>query len=79
VTLLELVKAQYSDPNRFIANLKSRMRLHGISQYQMAKRSGVSAKHIARWLTDNPKRRVRPTIKSMLILDETMDKLTEGE
>lgn len=67
------VHRRYRRPAAFILELRSRMRLHGITQGQLARRSGFSPSHITRWLGEN--RSVVPSLETMIILDEAMEQL----
>jgi len=78
-TLYDLVRARYGDPDRFIRELRSRMKAEGVSQAKLARRSGYKPSVISRWFTMNESVRVRPSYEAMLILDEALDQIMEGK
>lgn len=50
------------------------MRVHGISQFKVAKRSGFHPTHVSRWMNGH----VKPTLETMVKLDEALMLLIEG-
>lgn len=69
--------ARYGDAKRFVSNLKKRMDLHGISRAQLAERSGFSPVHLSYWLGKAMHR--TPSVPTMVVLDETVDRLISGD
>jgi transcriptional regulator with XRE-family HTH domain len=75
VSLYDAVQMTYGDAGEFVANLRSRMKLHGISAGKLGVRAGFKASNMSFWL--NGKR--KPGLKTMLILDEAINQLIEGK
>lgn len=71
------IRSRYADPTAFIRSLKARMALHGITQADVARRSGFNPTHVSRWL--GRRQSVAPTMETMVLLDETVERLTTGE
>lgn len=71
------IHRRYRKPRAFITQLKAKMELHGVSQAAVARVSGFHPTNVSRWLGENE--RVLPTMETMVILDETVDRIIEGE
>lgn len=71
------VHRRYGDPKAFIRSYRHRMRLHGISQAQIAARSGFLAVNVSYWLGKSARR--VPSMESMVVLDEALEQLIKGE
>lgn len=71
------IHARYHDADEFVRKLKSRMALHGITQGVVARRSGFHPTHISRWI--GKRRSVKPTMETMVLLDETLERLIQGD
>lgn len=69
--IFEIVHQRFGNSESFIRALKSRMKLYRISQAALARRSGYHATHLNRWMNGH----VRPSLETMLKLDEAMDQL----
>lgn len=67
--LYDVITDRYGDPAAFIGRLRSTMLLHGISQGQLARRSGYHRPNITRWLGGHQ----RPSLRAMTHLDEALD------
>jgi transcriptional regulator with XRE-family HTH domain len=68
------IHARYRDPAAFVRMVRSKMQLHGITQGAVAARSGFGAAEVSRWI--GSKSRV-PTMATMLILDEAVERIIE--
>jgi hypothetical protein len=68
--LFEEVHARYGDAEVFVRELQRTMVRHGVTQGQLAERSGYPAPRISEWLGVN--RRHRPSLETRLILDEAL-------
>jgi hypothetical protein len=66
---------RYSNPAHYMGLLKAQMQAFNVSQGMLAERSGFDPPRVSRWL----RMKVRPTLETMVILDETMDRITRGE
>lgn len=66
--------ARYKEPDTFVRRLRDRMRLHNITQGQLAERSGYDRPHVSRWLN----LRRKPDMGTMAVLDEAVDNLING-
>jgi transcriptional regulator with XRE-family HTH domain len=69
--LYDVIASRYGDPGAFVRRLRSTMLLHGISQGQLARRSGYHRPHVTRWLGGGQ----APSMKAMVTLDEALDDL----
>lgn len=76
MSVYRIIRERYANPAEFIARLKGRMRLEGVTQKQLAERSGYHQSVISRWFTENPAVRVDPGLRAMIDLDEAFDQLT---
>jgi transcriptional regulator with XRE-family HTH domain len=72
--LFEILHQRYGSSETFVRTLKSRMKLHGVSQGRLAKRSGYHPTHLSRWMNSH----VRPSLETMLKLDESLEQIIEG-
>lgn len=66
---------RYSNPAHYMGLLQAQMQAFGISQGVLAERSGFDPPRVSRWL----RMKVRPSLETMVILDEAMDRITRGE
>lgn len=71
------IHERYADPAAFVKRVKSKMQLHGITQADLARRSGFPPTHVSRWL--GPSRTHKPSMETMTVLDEALDHLIAGE
>lgn len=73
--LYTLVRDRYGSTGseEFIRMLKSRMKTHGITQADLARRSGFQEPHISRWFN----LKVEPQLETKMVLDEALDLLIE--
>lgn len=69
--LYDIIASRYGDPAAFVRRLKSTMLLHGITQGQLARRSGYARPTITNALGG----RRKPTLEVMVTLDEAMEAL----
>lgn len=69
--LYDVIASRYGDPTAFVRRLKSTMLLHGITQGQLARRSGHARPNVTNWLNGAK----RPEMKTMATLDEALDSL----
>lgn len=72
--LYDVIASRYGDPQAFVRRLKSTMLLHGITQGQLARKSGHDRANITNWLGGGK----RPSLKTMVTLDEALDELIQG-
>lgn len=71
----DVVHQRYGNPQRFITELRSRMKLHGVSQGKLARVAGYDPANISRWVGDS--RNVCPSLEVMLVLDEALDTIID--
>lgn len=72
--LYDIIASRYGDPQAFVRRLKSTMLLHGITQGQLARRSGHDRANITNWLGG----RKRMAMQTMVTLDEAVDSIIQG-
>jgi transcriptional regulator with XRE-family HTH domain len=77
--LPDIIRERYGDPERFIEEIRGQMRLHRITQGQLAARLGCSRSHVSRWFTTNPHSRARPSLEARVQIDEALDQLISGD
>lgn len=75
MSLYAAVQYLYGDSRVFINGLKSRMKLHHISQGRLAKQAGYKPPHMSRWL----QHRIKPDLETRLKLDEALESLIAGQ
>lgn len=73
--LYDVIASRYGDPAAFVRRLRSTMLLHGVTQGQLARRSGYHRPDITHWLSGNR----RPSMKAMVTLDEALDSLITAD
>ena len=54
-----------------------RLRREGFSQNQLAAAMGKSATQVSRWFTENPKRKVIPTLETVTLAETTLKELAQ--
>lgn len=74
MSIYDLIHDRYGDPQAFVRRLRSTMLLHGITQGELARRSGYHRPHVTRWLNGGQD----PSMKAMVILDEAVEKIING-
>lgn len=74
LSFYEEVHRRYGDPTLFVERLNKKRETHGISRGALAKRAGLQATHVSRWLGG----RVTPSMETMVVLDEALDRLIES-
>lgn len=72
------VHTRYGDPEAFVVEIQARMVRYGITQGQLAERSGFPAPRLTEWLGKNRRNHWRPSMESMVILDEALEWLIQG-
>lgn len=70
------IHMRYSDPERFVAQLRDRMHRHKVTQGQLVARSGLPASRVCEWVGN---RTVKPSMWSMVLLDEALEAILKGE
>lgn len=76
MSLYDAIASRYGDPQAFVRRLKSTMLLHGITQGELARRSGYHRPDITHWLAyDGAGNGRKPGLNAMVTLDEALDSL----
>ncbi len=68
---------QFGDAERVVRQLRSQLKEHGISQTKLARKAGVQAPHLTRWLQYPDTNKFRPSMETRLYLCEAMEILIQ--
>ncbi len=71
--LNDQIESRYGDPATFVSRLKRTLWDSGVTQAALAQETGFSAPNVNKWLNG----RVTPSLKTMIILDEALERLTD--
>lgn len=67
------IEERYGNPATFLSQVKATLKARKITQTALAAEAGLDLGHVNSWLNS----RVVPTVKTMLILDEALERLLE--
>lgn len=73
MTLYKEIRSRYGNVGEYVRRVRGSLVTWGITQRELAVRSGYEETHVSRWL----RRRVDPSLETMLRLDEALEELIE--
>ena len=71
--LNDQIDQRYGSPDDFVARVKKTIWAHDIPVTSLAEEAGYDLGNVSRWLN----LRVTPSLKTMLVLDEALERLLE--
>lgn len=74
MTMLERVNRHLGDPEVFVRRVASALVANGLSQAALARAAEVNESNLCRYLN----LRARPSMETMLRLDDALERLTHG-
>lgn len=71
------VKVTLSTNRAWAEDFLRRLRREGFSQNQLAAAIGKSPTQVSRWFTENPKRKVIPTLETVTLAEAALKEMTQ--
>ena len=59
----------------YIRDLKARMEKYKVSQNALAREMEKNPTQVSRWFTDNPDRKVKPELDTIMLIEQALERL----